>query len=103
MNLDDYPRTAEEAKALKLKFFYSGTRCKHGHDALRYSHGGRNCVTCNINRARLRNTEVRDARNAMPVRPLVLLGADWSVRVAGGTLDDVWRIAVALKEQRVEE
>lgn len=102
MNLDDYPRTAEEAKALDVKYFYSGVRCKHGHDSLRYSHGAEGCVACNITRARQRNIEVRDARNAMPVRPLVLLGPDWSVRVAGGTLDDVWRLAVASKEQREE-
>ena len=101
MNLTDYPRTAAAARALDLKFFYSGVRCKHGHDALRYSHGAEGCVQCNVTRARERNVEVRDARNARPVRPLVLLGADWAVRVAGGTLDQL--LALSLKEQRVEE
>lgn len=99
MNLTDYPRTATEARALDLKFFYSGVRCKHGHDALRYSHGAEGCVQCNVTRARERNSEVRDA--APVVRPLVLLGADWSVRVADGTMVEV--VALSLKEQRVEE
>lgn len=99
MNLTDYPRTATEARALDLKFFYSGVRCKHGHDALRYSHGAEGCVQCNVTRARQRNSEVRDA--APVVRPLVLLGADWSVRVADGTMADL--VALSLKEQRVEE
>ncbi len=98
MNLTDYPRTATEARALDLKFFYSGVRCKHGHDALRYSHGAEGCVQCNVSRARQRNSEVRDA--APVVRPLVLLGADWAVRVADGTLDQL--LALSLKEQREE-
>jgi hypothetical protein len=73
-------------------------RCKHGHDALRYSHGAEGCVQCNVTRARQRNSEVRDA--APVVRPLVLLGADWAVRVADGTLDQL--LALSLKEQREE-
>lgn len=102
MNLDDYPRTAKEARALDLKFFYSGVRCKHGHDALRYSHGAECCVQCNVTRARERDQRRRDVRDAAPVvRPLVLLGADWSVRVADGTMADL--VALSLKEQRVEE
>ncbi len=102
MNLTDYPRTAKEARALDLKFFYSGVRCKHGHDALRYSHGAECCVQCNVTRARERDQRRRDVRDAAPVvRPLVLLGADWSVRVADGTMADL--VALSLKEQRVEE
>ena len=102
MNLTDYPRTATEARALDLKFFYSGVRCKHGHDALRYSHGAEGCVQCNVTRARERDQRRRDVRDAAPVvRPLVLLGADWAVRVADGTLDQL--LALSLKEQRVEE
>lgn len=102
MNLTDYPRTATEARALDLKFFYSGVRCKHGHDALRYSNGAEGCVQCNVTRARERDQRRRDVRDAAPVvRPLVLLGTDWSPRVVDGSWADVQRLA--LKEQNSRE
>jgi len=105
-DLDALPRTAAEARALGLKHYYPGQPCRNGHESPRYSHVASgaytgNCVECTVLKGRANVEADRVARSA--VRPLVLLGADWSVRVAGGTLDDVWRLAVASKEQRVEE
>ena len=37
-----------------------------------------------------------------PVRPLVLLGADWSPRVVDGSWGDVWRLALKEQNSRTE-
>ena len=102
MSLSDLPLTAEEARRLGLKHYYSGRPCKWGHASPRYSHAARGCVECTLIKSRANVEANRSARGALPpVRPLVLLGADWSPRVVDGTWVDVQRLA--LKEQNSRE
>lgn len=102
MNLDDYPRTAEEALRAGLKHYYPGRPCKHGHASPRYAHGAGGCVQCTVEKNHATDIARKAERWSVPaVRPLVLLGRDWSVRVADGTMAEL--LALSLKEQRVEE
>lgn len=101
MNLDALPRTAEAARRAGLKHYYPGRPCKHGHDSPRYAHGAGGCVQCTVEKNHATDIARKTERwSTPPVRPLVLLGADWAVRAADGTLEDVWRMAVSSKEQR---
>jgi 5-methylcytosine-specific restriction endonuclease McrA len=40
----DYPKTREEAKILKVPYYFTGQPCKHGHIALRKTKGS--CTEC---------------------------------------------------------
>ena len=103
MTLSDLPRTAEEARRLGLKHYYPGRPCRHGHDSPRYSHAARGCVECTLIKSRANVEANRSARGALPpVRPLVLLGADWSPRVVDGTWGDVQRLVMAEQNLRSE-
>lgn len=101
MTPPDLPRTAEEARRLGLKHYYPGRPCRHGHDSPRYSHAARGCVECTLIKSRANVEANRSARGALPpVRPLVLLGADWSPRVVDGTWVDVQRLMMAEQNSR---
>ncbi len=103
MTLSDLPRTAEEARRLGLKHYYPGRPCRHGHDSARYSHAAGGCVACTLVKSRANTEAARSARSALPpVRPLVVLGADWSPRVVDGTWVDVQRLALKEQNSRTE-
>lgn len=98
MNLDSLPRTADEAQRAGLKHYYPGRLCKHGHTSPRYSRGAQGCVQCTVEKNRATDIARKAERWSVPaMRPLALLGADWSLRVVEGSLDDL--LALALKEQ----
>jgi ssDNA-binding Zn-finger/Zn-ribbon topoisomerase 1 len=45
LEIDRLPRTALEASNIGVAFFYTGEPCVHGHNAPKYTKGGR-CVVC---------------------------------------------------------
>ena len=80
-NLDEYPKTRAEAGRKGSVFFYPGEICDEGHNGLWY-HSTNSCVACVKARARVSQYEkTRRPKNKTP--RLVILGADWGVRVMG--------------------
>jgi len=103
MTLSDLPRTAEEARRLGLKHYYPGRPCRHGHDSARYSHAAGGCVACTLAKNKATDEARRAERSSVPpVRPLVLLGTDWSPRVVDGSWADVQRLALKEQNSRTE-
>lgn len=50
--------TRMEAATSGLKRYYTGKRCKHGHDSERYVYNG-HCVECAINSSLRRQAEIK--------------------------------------------
>ncbi|WP_082903757.1 endonuclease VII domain-containing protein [Devosia elaeis] len=52
LEISKLPKTSGDARDRGIAFFYTGEPCLHGHDAPRYSKGGRCCACTNLSSAR---------------------------------------------------
>ena len=86
----DLPRSAAEAVRAGARFYYDGVPCPRGHDSPRYASAKHACVECGRSYMRERDQRRREARStAPPTRPVAVLGADWSLRVFDGSVEDL--------------